>query len=108
MVPRKFMPSPIRTEASREFARRFLATHHGRTRRTHPPLHAERETSPLGRRLVLYLLSSHRPRLLVSLHVLAGGACGGRTDCAFLASLVWPGLHVLHVLDVQDVARRHG
>src|SRR5271166_3722189 len=108
MVRRKCIQKHMRTEASREFARSFHATNHWRTRRTHPPLHAGRESSPLGRRLVLYLLSVHRTRLLVPLHVLAGSACRRRTDGAFLASLVWPGLHCLDVLDVQDVAGRHG
>src|ERR1035438_7979428 len=102
------MPKSMRTEASREqFARDFFRRNRGRNRRPYSSLYPERAGSPLARRVHLLLLPDHRSGLLVALYVLAGGAGGRRTDGPLLASLAWPGLHAVHVLDVQDVAPRH-
>src|SRR5579863_2063938 len=107
-VRKKCIPTRMRTEGSREFAYHFPATNYGRTRRTHPPLHADRAYSSLGGRPVLHLLFDHRLGFLVPRHVLACGTGWRRTDCALLASLDGPRLHGVHVLDVQNVAWRYG
>src|ERR1022692_2209173 len=96
------------TEVNREHvACHFLRTHRGWNRRPHSSLYAERAGSPLAGRVLLPLLPDHRPSFLVALYVLDGGARGRRSGGPLLASLVRPGLHAVHVLDVQDVAPRH-
>src|ERR1035438_7242671 len=99
----------METEGNREhFARYFIRANDRRVWRHDSSLYVERADPPLARRLVLCLLSDHRPGFLVAVHVLAGSASGWRTDSVLLASLVWRGLHALNVLDVQDVAQGHG
>src|SRR5579859_2952312 len=83
------------------------AKRRARARRGHLPLFAWRTRSPLARRPHLYLLPYYRSGILVSLYVLAGHLGRGRTNGPLLASLVRRGLHVVSVLDVQDVDWRH-
>src|SRR5215469_5524476 len=63
-----------------------------RPRRQNSSLFAGRTRQSLDRRIHLYLLSDHGPRVLVAVYVLAGGARWRWTDRTLLASLVRSGV----------------
>src|SRR5580658_3989439 len=109
MVRSKWMRRKMETEESHErFAGNLLRTNRGRRWGRDSSLHAQRAGSPLVRRSHICFLPDNWPRFLVALHVLVGCAGGWGPDSAPLASVVWPGVHGVRGMDVQDMATRPG